>query len=229
MQPLSASLFGVSRLLGALALGAGFGAATSLVNAIAHRSSDLESRVATTSGATAMEIVSVLLDSGWAWAGLAVATGWLVAGRNKPAALVLGALAGALALLAATAAYSVVDTLRGGGPLSSWYASESIVWWITSIVFGAPLGAVGACVNRPGVIGLLARLTVPVGAAVQMILFAPGRNEVIATIGKTVVWSAAAAAIAFVIVRWAAQRPTGWGGLLPGGTAGRRADRAPRR
>lgn len=191
-------------LVSALLIGTGFGAATSLVNAVSHHYADLESRIATTSGASVIEIMSVLLDSGWAWAGSAVAVGWLVtrAGESRPAALAQGAVAGALSLLAATAAYSVVETIRSDGSLSSWYESEPLVWWITSVIFGAPLGAVGACVKRPGVIGLLARLTVPVGAAVQMIVLPPGRNEVIAAIGKTVVWVAAAMSIGFVVFRF---------------------------
>lgn len=194
----------VEILVSALAVGAVFGAATSLVNALSHSYADLESRAYTTSGWSIAEIMSVLLDSGWAWAGLAVAMGWLVtrAAEIRPAALARGAAAGALALLAATAAYSVMETMRNGGPLSSWYETEPLVWWVTSVLFGAPLGAVGACVKRPGVTGLLARLTVPIGAAVQMVVFLPGRNEVIANIGKTVVWVAAAVSIGFIVVRF---------------------------
>ena len=189
-------------LVSALALGVGFGATNSLVNAISNHYADLESRIATTSGAKPLEIVATLLDSGWAWAGFAVAVGWLVARGGGRTLLAQAALAGAVALLAATAAYSVVDTIRGGGPLSSWYESEPIVWWFASVVFGAPLGAVGACIPRPGVIGLVARLTVPVGAAVQMIVLAPGRNAVITSIGQTVVWTASAVSIAFILTRF---------------------------
>ncbi|MEO3860461.1 hypothetical protein [Acrocarpospora sp. B8E8] len=65
----------VEILAKALAAGAGFGAATSLVNAISHGYADLESRTYTTSGWSVAEIMSTLLDSGWAWAGLAIAVG----------------------------------------------------------------------------------------------------------------------------------------------------------
>ncbi|GLW98621.1 hypothetical protein [Microtetraspora sp. NBRC 16547] len=54
----------VEILVSALAVGAGFGAATSLVNALSHSSADLESRAYTTSGWSIAEIMSVLLDSG---------------------------------------------------------------------------------------------------------------------------------------------------------------------
>ncbi|MFC6079779.1 hypothetical protein [Sphaerisporangium aureirubrum] len=178
------------------------------MNALSHSYADLESRAYTTSGWSIAEIISVLLDSGWAWAGLAVAVGWLVtrARVSRPAALAQGgAVAGVLALLAATAAYGVVDAIRSGGEFA-WYESESPVWWVASVVFGAPLGAVGACVRRPGAIGLLARLTVPVGAALQMVVLPPGRNEVVETIGKTVVWTAAAASIGFIVVRFLVKR-----------------------
>jgi hypothetical protein len=185
----------------AIVLGAGFGAATSLVNAVSLRSADLESGTATVSGWSPLEIVTVLLDSGWAWAGWAVAMGWLVT-RSRPAAFAPAATAGALTLLAATAAYSLMDTILRDEPLSSWYLSESPVWWVAGIALGAPLGAVGACVERPGVIGLLAGLTVPVGAAVQMIVLPPGRNEVIAAIGQTIVWVAAAVGIGFLAIRF---------------------------
>ncbi|MFF5111336.1 hypothetical protein [Streptosporangium sp. NPDC000509] len=193
----------VEILVSALAVGAGFGAAISLVNALSHSYADLESRAYTTSGWSIAEIMSVLLDSGWAWAGLAVAVGWLVtrAGKSCPTALAQAGAAGALALLAATAAYSIVDTIRSGGQFP-WYESEPPLWWVASVVFGAPLGAVGACVKRSGAIGLLARLTVPIGAAVQMAVLPPGRNEVVETIGKTIVWTVAAASIGFIVVRF---------------------------
>ncbi|MFI7046347.1 hypothetical protein [Streptosporangium sandarakinum] len=194
-------------LAGALTAGAGFGAATSLTNAVSDHYADLESRAATTGGMSALEIVSVLVDSGWAWAGFAVLVGWLVARADDGrSGMTVPAAAGALALLAATAAYSFVDTVRGGGPLSSWYESEPLVWWITSVLFGAPLGVVGACARRPGAVGLLARLTVPVGAAVQMVVLPPGRNERIEAMGQAIVWTAAAAAVGFVVVRFLGAR-----------------------
>ncbi|MER7207850.1 hypothetical protein ABZ470_19690 [Streptosporangium sp. NPDC020072] len=203
---------GASVRIGVL-FGAVFGAATSLVNATSNHYADLESRVATTSGASAIEIVSVMIDSGWAWAGLAVAMGWLMArtmggdpGERTSRPLVRGAVAGAVALLAATAAYAFVDTVWRGEPLLSWYLSESPIWWVAGVVLGAPLGAVGACAVRPGAIGLLARMVVPVGAAVQMVVLPPGRNERITTIGQTVVWTLAALFVGFVGARFLSGR-----------------------
>ncbi|MBB4913358.1 hypothetical protein [Streptosporangium saharense] len=185
-------------VVGALVFGVGFGAVTSLVNAVSHHYADLESEAATISGASPIEIVSVMIDSGWAWAGAAVAVGWLVTRTNRSSALARGAVAGVVALLAATAAYGFVDTFQSGGP----YMPEHPVWWVASVVFGAPLGAAGACAVRPGVVGLLARLVVPVGAAVQMVVLPPGRNERIVVIGQTVVWALAAICVGFVVIRF---------------------------
>jgi hypothetical protein len=198
----------VEALAAAFLVGAGFGAATSVANAVSHEFADLESVAYTNSGWSFPEIVSVLMDSGWAWAGLAVFAGWLAtrAHHARPSASARGAAAGTPALLAAVAAYAFADTVRDGGSLSSFYLNESPVWWVAGVLFGAPLGAVGACAHRPGTLGVLARLTVPIGAAVQMILLPPGRNAVITSIGQVIVGVAAAAGIALVLIR-ARSRP----------------------
>ncbi len=215
----------VVALAGALGAGVGFGAVTSMANGLSHDFADLESTSYTLSGWSFPEVFSVVLDSGWAWAGLAVLVGWLVARPGRPrrsagrspaagptgwgsAAGPVGwsAMAGALALLAATAAYAFADTVRNGGSLSSFYESEPLVWWVTSVLLGAPLGAVGAYVHRSGALGLLARLTVPIGAAVQMLVLPPGRNETITAIGQTVVGITAIAAIVLIIARFLAPR-----------------------
>ncbi|WP_425460199.1 hypothetical protein [Herbidospora galbida] len=190
-------------LVVALTVGAGFGALTSLANALSGDFADLESREYTTSGWSVPEIVSVVLDSGWAWAGLAIAVGWLLTRGTSGgrASLVRGAVVGPVALVTAVAAYALVDTARSGAPLSDWIHSEPYVWWIAAVVFGVPLGVVGACAHLPGVVGLLAGLTLPVGAAVQMVLLPPGRNEVVRDIGQAVVWTAAALFAVFVVIR----------------------------
>ncbi|WP_199487524.1 hypothetical protein [Actinomadura spongiicola] len=192
-------------LAGALAAGAGFGALTALANALALSTVDLESRTATTEGWSVAEIVSLLLDVGWAWAGSAVLIGWLTvrAGNAAPGpdALLRGAVAGALALAAATEAYAVVETVHDDRSVFSWEVVDP-VWLPAAVVFGFPLGAVGACIPRPGPVGLLARVTVPVGAALQMAVQPPGRNEVLSTIGRVIVWTSAAATIAFIVYRF---------------------------
>jgi len=147
---------------------------------------------------------SLLVNAGWAWAGVAVAAGWLVGTAAR------GAAAGVLALFAMTTAYygmdSIVHRVQFG---SDWY--EMLVWWMASVVFGSVLGVVGASIRRPGVVGLLAALTVPVGAAVEMLLL-PREGGAFGVVNpvydwlRPVVWAAAAATTAVLVVRFLASR-----------------------
>jgi hypothetical protein len=191
----------------AIGLGAVFGVSTSAVNAAAQGTVDLESRQATTSGWSVLEVVSILLDSGWAWAGVAVIAGLLATLRSPQATNtpLRGALAGALALVAATAAYFASDTVFHDVAVGS-YAPDIVFWWVASALFGMPLGAIGACAARPGPVGLLARLTVPAGASVQMFLMPPGRNEVLMTIGQGVVWTASAVSVTVLALCYVRRR-----------------------
>src|SRR5262245_29371406 len=86
---------------GTVSIGAGFGAATAMVNELSHRSADLESASYTTHGWSVPEVFSLVLDSGWAWAGLSVLAGFLVTrgGEHDGRASTRGALAGVLAPL----------------------------------------------------------------------------------------------------------------------------------
>lgn len=104
---------------------------------------------------------STVLNSGWAWAAVAVAAGWL-AGTWR-----WGPAAGILALIATTTTYYALDSFTRAEPMSLYWP-EMRVWWLVSVPFGSALGAVGTCARRPGVLGLLARLVVPVGAGVEM-------------------------------------------------------------
>jgi hypothetical protein len=154
----------MSMVLGACALGAGFGAATSLSNRYdSHVEPDSFARVA-----------SLVLDAGWAWAALAVVAGWLAAAPAR------GAVAGVVALLAATTVYYGTDTLIGDDALALYWP-ELLRWWLASAVAGSVLGAIGAYGRRPGAVGLLAGLTIPIGATVQMIVSPPGPGGQLAT------------------------------------------------
>ncbi len=81
-----------------------------------------------------------------------------------------------------------------------------LVWWMECVVFGSVLGVVGASIRRPGVVGLLAALTVPVGAAVEMLLL-PREGGAFGVVNpvydwlRPVVWAAAAATTAVLVVR----------------------------
>ncbi|MFI0421152.1 hypothetical protein [Spongiactinospora sp. 9N601] len=191
-------------LVGALALGAAFGAATSIVNGISISLHDFESRDYSMTGWSGPEIVSLMFDSGWAWAGVAVAAGWLLtrrSGLGRTAEAVHAAIAGPLTLVAATAAYGLTDAVRSGD-FYRWYEFGGSYWFVLGVLLGPVLGLAGTFIRRPGVAGLLARLIVPVGAAVQMAVLPPGRNDVVRGIGQAVVWTLAALAIGFIVVRF---------------------------
>lgn len=129
------------------AFGVAVGVSASAVNAV---------------GLPTARFAGYLLNSGWLWASVAVAAGWWTGTRGR------GAVAGPLALLATTGAYYATDSVvRGESMTSYWY--EMRVWFVASIVVGSVLGIVGASARRPGPWGLLARLAVPVGAAVEMV------------------------------------------------------------
>ena len=128
------------------ALGAGWGVLSSVTNA-----------AASSLGAAA----SLLVNSGFAWAAVAVAAGALL--RRRPQ----GALAGVLALLTMTTAYYGADSVLRREAFSM-YLAELQFWAVAALLLGSVLGFVGASTGRPGVVGLLAGLTVPVGAAVEM-------------------------------------------------------------
>lgn len=175
-------------------LGALFGATTSSVNWLSTPADAGGSPVADTGLEPIARVASLILDSGWAWAGLAVAIGWLI---NLP---VRGAVAALVALLAATAAYLLMDHVLRDQPLA---LDELRYWAVASVLLAPGLGAVGASIRRPGVVGLLASLAVPAGATVQMILQPPGGSGL--TVSTEAVWArgivlAAAAALAGVVM-----------------------------
>jgi hypothetical protein len=175
--------------LGACALGSGFGAATALSNGF-------DSQVEPDSFA---RVASLVLDAGWAWAGLAVVAGWLAATPAR------GSVAGVLALLAATTVYYGTDSIIGDDPLA-WYWPELTRWWLASVVGGSALGTIGAFGRRPGVLGLLAGSTIPIGATVQMIVSPPGPGGQFVTPAESwarlIVLATAAAGAAAVVTRF---------------------------
>ena len=154
--------------------------------------------------ATSPNSGSLLLDVGWAWAAVAVAAGWLagsgVIGR--------GAAAGAVSLMAATAAYFVMDSLLRDEPLAG-YVGEVRYWLLASVALGPLLGVVGASLLRVGVTGLLAGLIVPVGALVQTLFLQPAlrsSSRPAAISALVIVSVAAVACIGLVVARFARHR-----------------------
>ncbi|GAA3606977.1 hypothetical protein GCM10022199_08440 [Marihabitans asiaticum] len=112
--------------------------------------------------------LSRIVNAGTVWAGLAVLAGWLVA---RP----LGALvAGPISGVASLAAHYGIGQLTGLMPAGS--ASDNLSWFVAALLTGPPLGLVGWLARRDDLLGLLARLVVPLGAVLEPILlgwFAP--------------------------------------------------------
>ena len=187
----------------AAALGAGFGATTSLINDVSSPYGELGGRMKDWTWVTqGAEVGSLLLDVGWAWAAVAVAAGWLAGGIGRAAA------AGAVSLMSATASYYVMDSLLRDESLTG-YLGETRYWWLASLTLGPPLGVVGAGLLRYGVIGLLAGLTVPVGALVQTVFLQPGlasSSREAADWALVIVSAAAVASISLVVARFLTQR-----------------------
>ncbi|MEU9851232.1 hypothetical protein [Streptomyces sp. NPDC047985] len=187
----------------ALVVGAGFGAVTSLANALSSPYSALGAPLAGTVWAGTAKVLSLLVGLGWAWAALAVVMGWLAKTWTR------GAVAGALALVAATAAYYPMDALVRDEPLALYWP-ELLTWWLASVLFGPVLGVVGAAIERPGVTGLLAGLTVPVGGAAQMIVLPPRPDLAFArevVLAEAVIWTTLAIGAGWAVYRfWAGKR-----------------------
>jgi hypothetical protein len=107
-----------------------------------------------------------------------------------------------------TAYYGMDSVLREESFSSYWY--EMRVWWLASLVFGSALGAVGGSIGRPGVDGLLARLTVPLGAAVEMMWLPRWSSglgtDALLTFVRLAVGAAAAVAAGLIVARFFATR-----------------------
>jgi hypothetical protein len=189
----------------AAVLGAGFGATVSLINDLSSPYGELGGRLVG-AGWTAVtnvaEVGSLVLDVGWALAAVAVASGWLAG------AIVRGAMAGAVSLMSATAAYYLMDSVLRDESATG-YLGEARYWWLASLTLGPFLGAVGAMLGRSGVIGLLAMLIVPVGALVQTLFLQPGlaaSSRPAALWALVIVSAAAVATISLGVARFVTHR-----------------------
>ncbi|NLT30462.1 MAG: hypothetical protein GXX86_08400 [Propionibacterium sp.] len=106
--------------------------------------------------------LSELANSGTAWAGLMVLAGWLV--HTGWQAAVAGVLAGELALVVHYGLAELIGPLLDLPPAG--FATNEY-WFVVAAVFGAPLGLAGALAHRPGAVGRLAGLVVPLGAVIE--------------------------------------------------------------
>ncbi|MFD4768607.1 hypothetical protein [Streptomyces niveus] len=73
----------------------------------------------------------------------------------------------------------------------------------------------GAAIRRPGLIGLLAALTVPVGAAVQMMVLPPRPHLTLTpaiVLAEVIVWTAAVSGAGWAVHRFWVERRAGLSG-----------------
>lgn len=103
--------------------------------------------------------ISKLVNSGTIWAGLGILSGWLV--RRAPQAFVAGIAACTFALLT----HYGLGRFFGVFTTDVW-ASNSY-WFLAALVAGGPLGLIGAVARQASLLGLAARLVVPVAAILE--------------------------------------------------------------
>jgi len=137
------------------------------------------------------DFVSLILDSGWAWAAAAVLAGWL-AGRAG-GRLWTTAISGCLALIVGTLIF-YGSRRELGSPITEY-------WLAASVIFGPGLGVIGGLTRRRDWIGAVAALVVPVGA-VSNILWRPVDPNSPAALSITVlIISASSVAAMLVLLR----------------------------
>lgn len=207
-------------LLVAAAAGGLFGGSTVVLNNIDHPA---------LRGAASV----VGAGSGWAAAGLVL--GWFAV--RATASLRRAVMLSTLFFLGATLSYYVVDhwyalasyaTLppelladlaedpRHGGP-PELSVAEILLWSIVSLVCGPLCALAGGLAHRPGVVGLLARLSLPLGLAVWSghLLTGPGVQlnpaYVVAHVATVVVSGALAAVLVIHYFRSAPTERSGPG------------------
>lgn len=118
-------------------------------------------------GTTAARAWALVLNAGWTWAALSVWSGWLI--RHPAPALVAGMLG---ALVAVIAYYVFAGTVGDRVHLGvAGLLPRMERWSMVALIFGPFLGLIGALTRRRGVIGLLAALVVPIGAAIEFMAY----------------------------------------------------------
>lgn len=103
--------------------------------------------------------VRKITNSGTAWAGLGIACGWLV--RRPLQAAAAGILGSVFSLLA----HYAIGQFFGTFDATIW--AEKSYWFIAALIFGAPLGLMGAMMRRMDIWGMVSRITIPVGAVLE--------------------------------------------------------------
>ena len=142
------------------------------------------------------DFVSLILDSGWAWAAAAVLAGWLAC--RAGGRLWTAAVSGSLAL--------IVGTLIFYGWRGDVAASVTGFWLAASVTLGPVLGVIGGLTRRPGWTGVLAAMVVPACAVTNIVWLPVDPNSPhVVPVTILIVGAASVSAIA-VLVRAARLR-----------------------
>jgi hypothetical protein len=144
--------------------------------------------------------VNMILNAGATWAGLAVLAGWLV---RRP--WWASALAGGVVLLVAVAGYYGYGLAAGDrtGIGLEGLSGTLRFWLLASVTVGPWLGIVGTLIARPGIVGLIAALVVPVGIFVEQIVVRRLEPDAF-TIDAPLAWTGAALVVAAAVLGIAA-------------------------
>jgi Family of unknown function (DUF6518) len=107
-------------------------------------------------------VAGLVLNSGAAWAGMAVLGGWLVGSTLR------GLISGPVVLILAVVSYYLVGAVSG-----SEYPDGSVdqvaYFALVAVVAGPLLGAAGGSIRRRDVLGLVSALVVPPGVYAEKI------------------------------------------------------------
>lgn len=198
--PVGSVLNVVGALLRAVLIGTAFGALDAVLGILA---APHDLGVEVTILGIVLGVASLLINAGWAWAGLGIGVGRLVARSGTRPTWLWGAVAGTVALAAASVAYYLLKNVMLGQPPGSFGSLQ--FWSIAAVVLGPLLGAIGAWTRRPGIGGWLAGLVLPVGAVAQMVVLPPGRDALVGT-GQVIVCVGAALLAVVVTARFLRQR-----------------------
>jgi hypothetical protein len=101
-------------------------------------------------------VASLVVNSGAAWAAIAVLGGWLVASTSR------GLIAGPVALVPAVVSYYLVGAVAGSEN-SDGSVDQVAYFGLVALLAGPVLGAVGGRMRRPDLVGLVSALVVPLG------------------------------------------------------------------
>ena len=113
----------------------------------------------------AWRAVSMLLNAGCVWAGLAVLGGWLLRTPGR------GAIAGLLGLSCSLMGYYAGGLIYGDRAHVGLGGLSGVirVWTVAAVLAGPLLGGVGALIRRAGAPGLVAALVLPVGTVAEIL------------------------------------------------------------